>query len=668
MKIRIKDLLDFKKHLKSNDLLSEDIKVLTPSGYKRIFDVDVTANDEELFNIINDDNDILLSCSGKHLLKDTRGNWIKVSELENNPTKILTQYGSAVLSSTKTDDKIDMLDIHVDGNEYYTNGILSHNSSLISALDYAIYGKVKGNRGKAWATLSTLPNRINNELLVGVKFKSGGTDIDVTRGMNPNVLTLLENGVEDTRAGKSNINDKIVKYAGIDLDTFKSFISMSVNDFKNFMSLSSDEKKMLLDKLFNLEVINTLNDILKELNKANRLSLAKLDTEISTLNDSIESIKDSIKKAVEKEKLNIQSEIDEIKTKMESKKEEYKTLKEKIDKISVKEVELSEAIDAEKKRYLETVNEIKNIQKEIDLYDLGKCPTCSSDFNTDHFLSLKDTLNEKLKSVNSIKVTIDENMVKLKERNTKLKEISTSTNSAFSDLKYLLSNYKSQIEKLEKKKESDDSNKDSIINLEEFNKSISDLESKKDIASESTTISKEKEQYYKELNRIFSEDGVKKKIISGIVKPINNFIKINLKKMSMPFDVELDETFSAKVRVLGSEIDHDTLSSGEHKKINFCILIAYLKLIRSKKFINVLFLDEALTTVDIEGVTDILHLLKSFADEYKINIFVVHHAMLNAELFDRILKINKDVFTTIEEVRYDDSDISLMSDINEEEI
>ena len=96
-------------------------------------------------------------------------------------------------------------------------------------------------------------------------------------------------------------------------------------------------------------------------------------------------------------------------------------------------------------------------------------------------------------------------------------------------------------------------------------------------------------------------------------------------------------------------MDHDSLSTGETKKINISILIAYLKLIRTKKHINILFLDEIFSSIDIEGCEDILNLLKSFANDYNINIFVVHHAILNQELFDRILNINKEVFTTINE-------------------
>jgi hypothetical protein len=42
--------------------------------------------------------------------------------------------------------------------------------------------------------------------------------------------------------------------------------------------------------------------------------------------------------------------------------------------------------------------------------------------------------------------------------------------------------------------------------------------------------------------------------------------------------------------------------------------------------------------------------LKDFSSNYNINIFVVHHAILNNEMFDRILHINKEVFTSINEI------------------
>lgn len=523
-------------------------------------------------------------------------------------------------------------------------------SSLLESFEYAIYGKVKSGKAKKWHKLSSLPNRINGELLNRIKFISNGTDVEIKRGISPAVLELVENGIPNERAGKANIDDKIEKYIGLDIETFKSFISMSINDFKNFISLTNEEKQLLLDKLFNLEVINILNGILKDINKNNKLRMTSLDSEIRTLEDSISSIQKSIEKAIEKEKENIQQEIDTLTEEMNSKKEDYKLLKEKVDKIKEKEKILTDELDVERRQLSTTQNEVSNVQREIRLYDSGKCPTCSTDFNSDHFISLRATLVEKKEGFESVQKEIEDNIKSIREKQTKLKSIAESTNTSFNDLNYLLRSYKTQIDNLNTKKSKETGES---INIQEFQNTIDDLSSKKTVSHDNVTICKEKELYYKELTRVFSEDGAKKSIIAGIIKPINHFIAENIKKMGLPFEVKLDETFSSEIRSLGSVVEHDSLSTGESKKVNIAILIAYLKLIRTKKHINILFLDEVFSSIDIEGIDSILLLLKSFANDYNINIFVVHHAILNQEMFDRIIKINKEVFSSIEEVQYD---------------
>ena len=538
-------------------------------------------------------------------------------------------------------------------------------SSLLESFEYSLYGKVKSGKVKKWNKLSTLPNRINGELLNRIKFKSNGVDVEVKRGISPAKLELWENGVLNERAGKSNIDEKIEKYVGMDIETFKSFISMSINDFKNFISLTTQEKKLLLDKLFNLEVINILNEILKDINKNNKTRISSLNSEINTLDESIESIKRSIERSIKKqkkqadllaqrEKEDIQSEIDSIIKFINSKKEDYKNIKEKVEKVKVKESELQDLLDKEKKQLIITQSDVKNVDKEINLYDSGKCPTCGTDFTTDSFISLRQTLVEKRNGFDSILLEIKTNINDLKEKSVKLKNIKEKTMETFNDLNWTLKSKKEEVEKLKNKKsESELIVETNSFDIEEFQNTINELSEKKEISNEKISSCKEKELYYKELNRILSEDGVKKSIISGIIKPINHFISDNIKKMRLPFEVKLDETFTAQIKSLGSVIEHDSLSTGETKKINIVILIAYLKLIRTKKHINILFLDEVFSSIDIEGIDSILTLLKSFANEYNINIFVVHHAILSQEMFDRIIQVNKDVFSTIEEIEYD---------------
>jgi DNA repair exonuclease SbcCD ATPase subunit len=191
------------------------------------------------------------------------------------------------------------------------------------------------------------------------------------------------------------------------------------------------------------------------------------------------------------------------------------------------------------------------------------------------------------------------------------------------------------------------------VDNSEFEKNVEELLVRKDRAKGEVDITKEKELCYKELSKVFSEDGARKVIIKGIVKPINVFISENIRKMSLPFEVRLDEAFNAEIKALGDTVDADSLSTGETRRINIAILIAYLKMIRTKRHINILFLDEIFSSIDFQGIQDILLLLKQFANDYNINIFVVHHAIMNNEYFDRIIKVDKNVFTTITEVTTD---------------
>jgi ABC-type Mn2+/Zn2+ transport system ATPase subunit len=80
-------------------------------------------------------------------------------------------------------------------------------------------------------------------------------------------------------------------------------------------------------------------------------------------------------------------------------------------------------------------------------------------------------------------------------------------------------------------------------------------------------------------------------------------------------------------------------------------MLAYIKMIRLKKEVNILILDELFASIDIEGVDFILKLMKKYANERQINIIVVHHSELNKALFDRIIEVKKTHYSYIEDSR-----------------
>ena len=519
----------------------------------------------------------------------------------------------------------------------------SGKTSLIKNFDYVLYGKVQG--AKKRLPMSSLPNRINKELLSSITFTSSDTDILIKRGINPSVLELYENGNLFDRAGKSNLDDRIEKWIGMDLETFKSFISMSINDFKDFITLSTEEKKLLLDKLFNLESINIMNDCLKSLASENKKELDLLDREIFGYNQSLESIKTNIQKIKEKEEKDLSEEIEKIKEVALLKKVEWDKVKEKQSKISGKESELRGKIDSTRDEWSTINNEVKNTQNGLSLFLNGKCPTCQTDLNNDFHNGIKESYEGKLKSSLSIKEEVENRVRDLKEKESKLKQIKIDTDIVYNEITSSLRVSRSKIEELSKKSETVESD-----GLDKFLQTIKDIENKKNKTEEKNYTCKNRLLYHKELSKVFSEDGIKKIIIKNIISPINYFIAENMKKMNMSFSIVLDESFDAKVFQFGEEISSETLSTGEYNRCKIAILIAYLKLIRTKRYVNVLFLDEVFASIDVESIESVIGLMRDFANEYNINIFLVHHSILNSENFDRIIRINKEVFSNIQEV------------------
>jgi len=119
-----------------------DINVNTPYGYKKILDCDVTAKNSQ-FITIETENDKKLTCSPNHRIRVSNGKFVAVNDLILGKSKIMTVDGVSklksinIISGTK-----DLFDIQVNGIEqYYSNGIVSHNSTILKSMSYVAFGK-----------------------------------------------------------------------------------------------------------------------------------------------------------------------------------------------------------------------------------------------------------------------------------------------------------------------------------------------------------------------------------------------------------------------------------------------------------------------------------------------------------------------------------------------
>jgi DNA repair exonuclease SbcCD ATPase subunit len=83
------------------------------------------------------------------------------------------------------------------------------------------------------------------------------------------------------------------------------------------------------------------------------------------------------------------------------------------------------------------------------------------------------------------------------------------------------------------------------------------------------------------------------------------------------------------------QVSPDSLSAGEQKKMNLIVLLCILELIKLKhNKVNLLFLDEVFSSLDVDSIFRVVDLLKAFAKKYNMTVFVISHDPLPEEYFD----------------------------------
>lgn len=519
-------------------------------------------------------------------------------------------------------------------------------TSLLDAFSYVWYNVVYGRNNRR-IPLAKLPNRMNGDMSVESEFSNETVQHGVVlRTASPSKVKLTRDGVPHDKAGK--IQDVLNDMVGFDLDSYRSFISMSINDFKNFIELTTDDKRMLLDKLFNLEQINQLGKIIKEMKKANDLRAASANQEVTVTRREMDALVATMAKISARQEVQAQSAVSDIKEQITAHKEEYNTLAEGVQAAKDKVDGIANKLNTFKAKQGEVALKRRETERQIALYNSGKCPTCHTDLSTDLHAGFLTELNAKLEKIKNVEVQAERAIDALRDQHNELFAQQREVESMYVEIRTKLQMLSGRLREEAAKQEASKQPDTNISDLEQMLAEMGDRQTAAQKIAEDTA---KQDMVFKKMTTMFSEDGIKQTIIANIVKPINAFIAENMAIVGLPHKVVLNKAFDAKLFLMGDEVDSETLSTGEAKIVNICIMLAYIKLLRTKKHINILFLDEVFASIDVSNIYLILNLLRDFARSYNVNVFLVHHSELQDSCFDRILKLNKNVFTTIEDTR-----------------
>ena len=509
----------------------------------------------------------------------------------------------------------------------------SGKSSISKSIIYALYGKVDNEN------LKDLPNRINNSLWCKCILESKGSRIEIERGMYPHILNVKINGVEYDVAGKSNIQDFLdTEIYEIPYNVFKNLIILSVNDFKSFLSMSPYDKKQIIDKIFGFSILNDMRNIVKSKRKDTSDMLRLCEKEISSIDDSILSVNEKIEDY--KIKLQQKSKADSaaLKEQLDKIVDTMQKVQDALDKIEDKEETIDSKLSKANKQQSSLKSEILSIKKSLELYNNKCCPLCQAPLDDDFHTNIKNNYEHDLEHITEEYSKCVEATKKIKEKYNELIEKKDEVKSKKSTLKIKKNSLQKEIEKIENNKI--ELNDDTLFSFESL---ISEFTNKKSVKEDERSKTTIENNYLEIFESILSDEGIKSLALKNILPHFNSIISKLCVELNVPYNVKFNEKFDCVITAMSQEINVKSLSTGEKKRIDFAVIIALLKMIKLRfPTLNILFLDEIFSSIDMDGINNIIKVLRDNIKEMNINAFVINHSPLPGEYFDKYIEVYKE--------------------------
>lgn len=511
-------------------------------------------------------------------------------------------------------------------------------SSFLSCITFGLYGKVNNKK------LKDLANRKNKNGWVRVELESKGRQIVIERGVSPTTLEVIVDGKRYDESGKKNVQDYLEdELYGMPYYVFDNLISLNINDFKSFINMSPSDKRSIIDRLFSLDVINQMRELLKSDAKEVKSMLDSVTSEMEWLESSIEKNNARLKETerrLNEQKTTTVNELKDRARELEESISSSKQEKEKID--NVKDV-----IQKKKSTMEDTIRssryELKGLEEKLRFFDKKTCPTCEREMEESFSDMRRNELSAQIDSIKSMVDQVMPDYEKVLEKWEQVQSVERSFYKKEAEIKANLSSVKREIQEIERRQNVSEDTKAIRDMIQENEQSLS--EKAKEKAKAESMVN-----FNKVVDQLLGEKGVKQLAIQSILPMFNKYIKDLCIEMSVDYDIRFDEEFNAVLTHLGEEISPVSLSTGETKKVDIVVLLSLIKLVKMKfPMLNILFLDEVFSSVDTNNVYHMIRSLGKITRELKLNTIVVNHSSLPHEEFDFILRTSKNNgFSSIE--------------------
>ena len=389
--------------------------------------------------------------------------------------------------------------------------------------------------------------------------------------------------------------------------------------------------------MFGFDVINIANKKIKEKKSKIESDIKTTTIQCEEKRRQIEQLKDRINNIVVDDtdytKIN-----DTLTEEIAALKIEHTTEKEKLEKVQEKKVTIDNGIRTINQQCTEYYSNIKSAEKQLNLYKNDKCPTCGTDLTSGDHVHLKESLETERKKNQEL---YDEHQQKINENRINLNKCNEFINTINSKITRIVTEAKNKRNEIENNTKRAANDADKLT--KEFNDVMTRIQNEvNELESKNIEYTSDLEYYKILIDDIFSDSGVKSILAKRIISPLNRLISGYVDYFEFDKYIEFNDNFDIIVKHLGEDINAKTLSLGERKISDLILILSFLELIKLQyPKLNVMFLDELFSSLDMNNINKVVAILKQLTMKYKFNIFVVSHADIEIQHFNRIINIVK---------------------------
>lgn len=482
----------------------------------------------------------------------------------------------------------------------------SGKTTIGEALIFGLFGSISGK------TNDSLISWGSKHALIELWGNCKGHDLYIKREINRHGQSPIYVEVDNEELIFTNKRDAQTQleqdYYDISKNTIELLCIISFNNFKSLATLNTNDTKKFLDHLLGFEMLTRYADTCKIFKKESNDSYTETSHKIANNSAQIGKIMELSTQA------KISGNIAEKQQNIANTEASLNLYNQETEGVLIKYNNLLQ----EQQSLLAKVKVLgANKKKEIEFIKKGKCPTCGAPVDQSQ-LPLKEQERE---------ILLDQ----YKEVNTKIKSIESDIIAYKQDRKRHGESLRSQI--IEEHKQL------SILKEQEKRTSI-DTHAIDDLKKDNQQLQKQlnniliETSQWEELQEILTNE-VRVKILSSFIPILNKNILKYTQQLRIPYIISFDINFKCTVSICGVDetIPLSSLSTGQMKAVDMCIILGVLNTIVSCVSFNILFLDELISNAHKELRDDICYVLKQNIKPDH-TIFLITHANVEPEYFD----------------------------------